>query len=83
MFPFVYIFANAHSFFGTQEGDFSLSVTSISAFKKGETRINEPSRNKTGMEPISPRNGRKKADRFLDHGARQGWLGWLFGQCVV
>ncbi|PMD48273.1 NADH:ubiquinone oxidoreductase complex I intermediate-associated protein 30 [Hyaloscypha variabilis F] len=33
------------SFFDTQEGDFSLSITSISAFKKGEMRTDEPSSN--------------------------------------
>lgn len=31
------------SFFGSQEGDFSLSLTAISLFRKGERRIDEPS----------------------------------------
>ncbi|KAH8784110.1 NADH:ubiquinone oxidoreductase intermediate-associated protein 30 [Hyaloscypha sp. PMI_1271] len=31
------------SFFGSQEGDFSLSINSISAFRKGEIRTDEPS----------------------------------------
>jgi len=69
------------SFFGAQEGDFSLSITSISAFKKSSTKARpEPYRDDPNRSegPISfnpetaPRN----------RGQREGWLGWLFGFCV-
>ncbi|KAE9377200.1 CIA30-domain-containing protein [Stipitochalara longipes BDJ] len=68
------------SFFGSQEGDFSLSITSISAFRKGEIKIDEPSSNSPSMRIIT-RNGMKKADDVLENDS-QGWLSRFFRQCL-
>jgi len=69
------------SFFGTQEGDFSLSVSSISAIKTSDSAIyQEQYHDNSGGEkecihsiPI------KKSSRKY---SRQSWLSWLYS-CVV
>ncbi|PQE27334.1 CIA30 family protein [Rutstroemia sp. NJR-2017a WRK4] len=69
------------SFFGTQEGDFSLSMHSISAamdesVKKVDTRYRDDPDEKGHDEPSPWEN--REAPR-----TRQGWLAWIFGPCTV
>ncbi|PMD22892.1 NADH:ubiquinone oxidoreductase complex I intermediate-associated protein 30 [Hyaloscypha hepaticicola] len=53
------------SFFGSQEGDFSLSLTAISLFRKGERRIDEPSSHVPSMQfNTTQETTRKSADMF-------------------
>ncbi|KAH9210545.1 complex I intermediate-associated protein 30-domain-containing protein [Leptodontidium sp. 2 PMI_412] len=66
------------SFFGTQEGDFSLSITSLSAFSKHDNVQNELYSDNPKEKAISqPTNGATTKDE------EQGWFGWMFGSCAV
>lgn len=70
------------SFFGTQEGDFSLSITSISAFSKADSGITKPFRDDAEMEERS-RSCNRESDMIPNQDTQQGWLVWLFGQRTV
>jgi len=66
------------SFFGSQEGDFSLSVTSVSAFAKHDSVQNEQCIDDRKEKAIpQPTNGATKKCE------EQSWFGWIFGSCVV
>ena len=68
--------ADAHSFFGTQEGDFSLSIVSISAFQNIDPGPFEPYRDDPNGKEVS-RSGTARPH------TDSGWLGWLFGRCAA
>lgn len=81
-FPPVYIqasIADTYSFFGTQEGDFSLSIASICAVKKTAEGTFSPYRDDPNEEV--PRSINEKLE--LTSKTQQGWFGWSFGSCVV
>lgn len=66
--------ANSDSFFGAQEGDFSLSITSMSAFAKHDSVQNEQYSDDQKKKAISqPTTNRED----------QSWFGWIFGSCIV
>jgi hypothetical protein len=55
--------ADIFSFFGSQEGDFSLVITAISLFRKGQRRIDEPSSHVPSMQSTTTQETtRKSAD---------------------
>jgi len=64
------------SFFGSQEGDFSLSITSVSAFSKHDHGKNEQYRDDPQQKALSP-------TRTKDPNEEIGWFSWIFGSCVV
>ncbi|KAJ8070046.1 hypothetical protein OCU04_000446 [Sclerotinia nivalis] len=67
------------SFFGSQEGDFSLAIMSISATKDKES-INTPYRddpNEKGHTNLSSGIDEEIPTK------RQSWLAWFFGSCHV
>ncbi|KAH7403323.1 CIA30 family protein-like protein [Cadophora sp. MPI-SDFR-AT-0126] len=66
------------SFFGSQEGDFSLSITSVSAFAKHDRVQNMQYRDDPQQKATSPA---KKGIACKE--VEQGWFGWLFGSCAV
>lgn len=61
------------SFFGTQEGDFSMSVASISAFKKNDSVSHRNDPATTGIASDRSTN--------TPDPTRRTWLGWL-SQCM-
>jgi len=64
------------SFFGSQEGDFSLSITSVSAFSKHD-------HGKDGLYRADPQQKSLSPSRVTDKSEEQGWFSWIFGSCVV
>ncbi|TVY52518.1 Uncharacterized protein LCER1_G007589 [Lachnellula cervina] len=67
------------SFFGTQEGDFSLSLISISVAKAPNSTY-EPYRDDPTEQFGRAHN--EKID-MAPNQPKQGWLGWLLGFCGV
>jgi len=67
------------SFFGTQEGDFSLSLVSISAAKTSNSTY-EPYRDDPIENSIPTFDEKIK---MTPNNAKQSWLGWLLGLCGV
>jgi len=66
------------SFFGTQEGDFSLSIASITAFKKSDGGIFELYR----ADPNGKEDSRSKNERSDSSSSKnQSWLAWLISHC--
>ncbi|OWP04856.1 CIA30 family protein [Marssonina coronariae] len=68
------------SFFGTQEGDFSLSIVSVSAFSKHESALTEqckddPKKQAASMTGVSDMDSRS--------GGEQSWFGRVIASCVV
>ncbi|KAM0154374.1 hypothetical protein ACHAQE_007235 [Botrytis cinerea] len=63
------------SFFGTQEGDFSLGVVSISAIKDKEN-IDTPYRDDPNEKGYTDLDSRKGEDAPT---MRQSWMAWFFG----
>ena len=75
------------SFFGTQDGDFSLVVNSISAVKEtekaaiGSQLLKEAVSN--GQSAIDEK-GTADSRRGIEHGQQNtGLLGWLSTMCIV
>ncbi|PVH87167.1 CIA30-domain-containing protein [Cadophora sp. DSE1049] len=66
------------SFFGSQEGAFSLSITSVSAFSKHDRMQVEQYRDDPQQNTMSP-----SKHGVTDKSEEQSWFGWLFGSCVV
>ncbi|KAG4439804.1 hypothetical protein IFR05_004702 [Cadophora sp. M221] len=62
------------SFFGTQEGDFSLSINSMSAFSKHD---------KVQNEQCSDGPKEKAISQSTKDNEEQGRCGWMLGSCVV
>ncbi|KAG4031524.1 hypothetical protein MFRU_009g02950 [Monilinia fructicola] len=65
------------SFFGSQEGDFSLAINSISAAKDRES-MNTPYRDDPNEKSYTNLNSREDQEILPP---RQSWLGWFFGSC--
>lgn len=76
----VWSIADDSSFFGTQEGDFSLSITSIAAYKKSDTKAlatpyrDDPNRSELPLHE-------KSRIALRDHSQQRGWFAWFFGFC--
>jgi len=67
------------SFFGTQEGDFSLSLVSISAAKASKSsyqsyRDDPNAESARSIDEINEKNALAP---------KQSWMGWLLGFCGV
>ncbi|KAH6678482.1 complex I intermediate-associated protein 30-domain-containing protein [Halenospora varia] len=72
------------SFFGTQEGDFALSIISISAFKQKNSSSPaslEPYRDDPNSNEKEPHASNNKNSPTLPNRSKQSWLGWLFAFC--
>ncbi|KAI9650316.1 hypothetical protein NHQ30_000329 [Ciborinia camelliae] len=67
------------SFFGSQEGEFSMDIISISATKDKES-IDTPYRDDPNEK--SHTNLRSVKDEEIPT-TRQSWLGWFFGLCNI
>ncbi|KAM3086899.1 hypothetical protein ACMFMF_000833 [Clarireedia jacksonii] len=69
------------SFFGTQEGDFSLPILSISARRdESVKKIDTPYRDDPNEK------GHDEPSHGVNRGApnaRQGWLAWMLGPCTA
>jgi hypothetical protein len=63
------------SFFGTQEGDFSLDIVSIAALRTKHYR-DDPEDDMTDCDFVD-----EKLEDTLDMSKSQGWLGWFGGFC--
>ncbi|KAI9878611.1 MAG: hypothetical protein M1830_000430 [Pleopsidium flavum] len=77
------------SFFGTQEGDFSLVLRSISAAKNTDQKENEPGSIEAFSNPCHDDDGFDEKKRSLDQRREDndqtetGLLSWLSAMCVV
>ncbi|KAJ5047323.1 uncharacterized protein L3040_003151 [Drepanopeziza brunnea f. sp. 'multigermtubi'] len=63
------------SFFATQEGDFSLSINSLSAFSKHDKATGEQLHN--GLKHRATSN----SANGTSGGGTQGWFNWMFSSC--
>lgn len=82
-------YTNLFSFFGTQEGDFSLTVLSISAAMspashplglRGRYR-DDPDELDVHWDDARDNEKQSQPSLSTDSKTCQGWLSWLFGAC--
>lgn len=71
--------ADRCSFFGTQEGEFSLSIKSIVAFKVSDAQGYEPYKDDPNRSETPQA---EKSDTTPKDRSQRGWLGRMFGFCV-
>jgi len=73
-------YTEQHSFFGTQEGDFSFSIVSISTAKHSSSESQDFS------EPYRDEPNEKEAsgmqDSVVNSSKNRSWGSWLFGLCT-
>ncbi|KAH8665880.1 complex I intermediate-associated protein 30-domain-containing protein [Tricladium varicosporioides] len=72
------------SFFRAQEGDFTLSIISISVFKQRNTSSPasfEPYRDDPNSNEKRPHPSNNERSPTIPNESKQSWLGWLSGFC--
>jgi len=76
-----------NSFFGTQEGDFALSIKSISAFREQDAKY-EPYQDKEPGSTEIPMSEKDKSPPFGNPGESgkapkaKSWISWFSGFCA-